>query len=145
MCNPAHQCVVPNDAGDAPIDMPPAALTCADPGIIPIGGGTANGTTAGRPSVLAPACGGFVMNGREAVHRITVAAGDRVVVALTGLRKAYVITPCLTATTACINNTFATDGNPISVTAVAAGDLFIVVDDENPANAGPFGLTLTVN
>jgi hypothetical protein len=134
---------VPDDAGvDAAVDAPEAALTCADPGVI-AGSGTVAGTTVGRPSNLAAMCGGFVMNGREAVYRIDLVAGDQLLVAITGARKAYVIAACVTPPPACLGNLRAVDGNPISVMP-AAGPSFVVVDDENPAAEGTYSLTLTV-
>jgi hypothetical protein len=89
-------------------------------------------------------CDGFVMNGREAVYRIDLVAGDQLLVAITGARKAYVIAQCVMPAPACLGNTLATDGNPISVSP-AAGPSFVVVDDENPAADGLYELTLTRN
>jgi len=138
---------VSGDAGasDAPdaSDPPMAALTCADPGTLASPGGTAMGSTDGKPMNLSSMCGGFVMNGREAVYRIELVAGDSLLVAVTGSRKAYVIAQCVTPAPACLGNTLATDGNPISVTP-AAGPSFVIVDDENPANTGAYTLTVTV-
>jgi hypothetical protein len=133
---------------DAAIDTPDArepALTCADPGVIASAGGTASGTTTARPAQLSSMCDGFVMNGREAVYRIDLAAGDQLLVTITSsARKAYVIAQCVTPAPACLGNTLATDGNPISVTP-AAGPSFVIVDDENPAADGLYELTLTRN
>jgi len=126
--------------GDARIPAP----TCADPGIVTSPGGTETGTTANHPMNLSSMCGGFVMNGREAVYRIDLVAGDSLLVAITGARKAYVIAQCVTPAPACLGNALATDGNPLSVTP-AAGPSFVIVDDENPANDGTYTLTLTVN
>ncbi len=136
------------DASDAPpdvaIDAMPAALTCVDPGIIAMTGGSASGTTVGRTSTISASCNGSVMNGNDAVYRITAAAGDMYLVGITGV-KAYVIMPCSLspATPACIGNTAASPGNPISVTATAAGQYFIVVDHENPATSAAYTLTVT--
>lgn len=138
----AGMCVVPGEV-DAAIDAPAPALTCADPGVIASPGGTAMGSTDGKPMTLSSMCGGFIMNGREAVYRIELVAGDSLLVAIAGSRKAYVIAQCVTPAPACLGNTLATDGNPISVTP-AAGPSFVIVDDENPANAGAYTLTLTV-
>lgn len=133
---------------DAPADSPPPdtrmpALTCADPGVL-ASGDTATGDTTGKPMQLASMCGGFVMNGREAVYKIAIAAGQDLLVSITGTRKAYVIAACSVPAPACLGNALAVDGNPLSVTP-ATGDAFVVVDDENPANAGPYTLTLTAN
>lgn len=133
------------DVGDAPIDGPPPALTCADPGLVPAAGGTAMGTTAGRSSTISASCGGFVMNGSDAVYRLTsAAAGDMYLIAITGV-KAYVIAPCspTPATPTCLGNALATPGNPISITTTFAGQHYIVVDHESPATSGAYTLTVT--
>jgi hypothetical protein len=137
----------PGDASDAPIDAAdamPAALTCVDPGVIAMTGGTATGTTVGRTSTVSSMCGGSVMNGNDAVYRVTAGAGDMYLVSITGV-KAYVIIPCsiAPATPACIGNVAASPGNPISFTATAAGQHFIVVDHENPATSAAYTLTVT--
>jgi hypothetical protein len=148
-CNASDICVAAIDAGldadaDAAIDAREVALTCADPGEIPSAGGTVMGTTVDRNAVVSPLCGGFVMNGREAVYRITLAAGDQLLVSIMGDRKAYVIAQCVNPAPACLGNMFATQGSPISVTP-AAGESFVIVDDENPAFASEYTLTLGVN
>lgn len=153
-CNADRRCVMPGDAAlddapvdamvDAMIDAMPAALTCVDPGVIAMTGGTASGTTAGRSSTVSASCGGSVMNGNDAVYRVTAQAGDQYLISITGV-KAYVIIPCSLspATPTCIGNAAATPGNPISVTASVAGQHFIVVDHENPATSGAYTLTVT--
>ncbi len=134
----------PGDGADA-TDGPMAALTCADPGIVGSTGGMVSGTTTNHPMNLSGTCGGFVMNGREAVYRIDLVAGDSLLVSISNsARKAYVIASCVTPAPACLGNTLATEGNPISVMP-AAGPSFVVVDDENPSLDGPYTLTLTVN
>jgi hypothetical protein len=146
----ANVCVAgdPGDAGSADaldaLDARLAALTCADPGIVAAAGGQELGTTVGRGSTVSSMCGGFVMNGKDAVYTITLAAGDQLLVDIAGGRKAYVIATCVSPAPACLGNMFATAGNPISVTP-AAGASFIIVDDENPANESTYTLTLTVN
>lgn len=143
----ANTCVAdsPTDAAiDTPADARVPAFNCADPAIIASPGGSISGDTTGKPMQLSSMCGGFVMNGREAVHRIDLAAGDQLLVAITGARKAYVIAACTVPAPACLGNTRAVENNPISVTP-AAGPSFVIVDDENPASAGPYTLTLTVN
>lgn len=146
----ANSCVAEVPA-DAPTDSPPdvapdtrmPAFTCADPGVL-ASGDTPTGDTTGKPTQLSSLCGGFVMNGREAVYRIAITAGQDLLVSITGARKAYVIGACVVPAPACLGNTLAVDGNPISVTP-AAGDAFVIVDDENPANAGAYTLTVTTN
>jgi hypothetical protein len=141
----ANACVseVPTDGPVDTVDAREPALTCADPGVIASAGGTAIATTIDHPTQLSSMCDGFVMNGREAVYRIELAAGDQLLVSITGARKAYVIAQCVTPAPACLGNSLATAGNPIAVTP-AAGPSFVIVDDENPAAAGEFTLTLTV-
>jgi len=142
----ANTCVAPpadaadDAATDAPPDTPTHALTCADPGEL-VKSQPVAGDTTGKPMQLSSMCGGFVMNGREAVYRIAVTAGDSLLVSITGARKAYVIAACTVPAPACLGNALAVEGNPLSVTP-AAGDAFLVVDDENPANAGPYTLTI---
>ena len=130
---------------DAMIDARLAALTCADPGPVPAAGSTEMGTTAGRTSTISSSCGGFVMNGADAVYRLTVAAaGDMYLIGITGV-KAYVIAPCSTtpATPVCLGNAFASSGNPVAITAAFAGQHYIVVDHESPATSGAYTLTVT--
>jgi hypothetical protein len=146
VCNAAKVCVAPGDGGvDAPgPDARIAAATCADPMPFPATGGTFTGTTAGRQNLVTASCAGFVMNGLDAVYRIDTAAGDHLLVTITGGLQAYVITPCTAApaTPACVGNAVASAGNPIDVTT-AAGPQFIVVDDANPATSGPYTLSVT--
>ena len=136
------------DAPDAPTDVPidtmPPALTCVDPGVISMTGGTASGTTVGRASTISAICNGSVMNGNDAVYRISAAAGDMFLVSITGV-KAYAIAPCAAspAMPTCIGNTAAAPSNPISFTAPTAGPYFIVVDHENPATSAAYTLTVT--
>jgi len=151
-CSTDKRCVSPS-AIDAPlgdvvtdmmIDGRMAALTCVDPGVVAPTGGTEMGTTAGRTSTISAMCGGFVMNGNDAVYRVTAAAGDMYLVGITGMR-AYVIAPCSAApaTPSCLGNMFAMQGNPIAFTAAFAGQHFIVVDHENVATSGAYTLTVT--
>ena len=147
-----QRCIKPSaidaPAGDAPIDMMidgrVPAFTCADPGVVLPPGGTETGTTAGRSSTISAMCGGFVMNGADAVYRVTAAAGDMYLIGITGVR-AYVIAPCSAspATPTCLGNAFASAGNPIAITAAFAGHHFIVVDHETPATTGAYTLTVT--
>ncbi|MBL0216604.1 MAG: hypothetical protein IPQ07_22320 [Myxococcales bacterium] len=135
------------DASDGPVDAIDArlaALTCADPGVVAATGGSEPGTTAGRTSTISSSCGGFVMNGADAVYRLTAALGDSYLIGITGV-KAYVIAPCSVspATPVCLGNTFASPGNPISITTTFAGQHFIVVDHENAATTGAYTLTVT--
>lgn len=144
-----NACVVPDDGGpvdaiDAPdIDARIPAFTCADPGILPSAGGSAEGDTSTRMALVSSLCGGFVMNGKDAVYRIDLEASDRILISVTG-RRAYVIRQCTTPAPACFGNVFAAEGVPIQLMP-GAGPAFIVVDDEVAASAGPYTLTVTQN
>lgn len=132
----------PIDAGaDAAHDSHVAALTCADPGEA----GSASGTTAGRNNTISASCGGFVMNGPDAVYRVIANAGQHVMVTVTG-RQAYVIAPCTPApqTPSCLGNSLASAGSPISVVAAATGPQFVIVDDSNAAGSGAYTLDVSV-
>src|SRR5262249_7617388 len=103
-------CVDPriDAAVDAPPDVPdakPALLTCTEPGPFPATGGTATGSTATRTSMMSSMCGGFVMNGPDAVYRIDVGAGAHINLSIDNL-NAYVIVPCTPSpgTPMCIGN-----------------------------------------
>jgi hypothetical protein len=130
---------------DASIDARAAGLTCADPGAAV---GSVPGTTVGRTSTISSLCGGLVMNGPDAVYRVSASAGQTIHVSITGSYavKAYVIAPCVIAPTtpACLGNVAAIAGVPLAVPAPTTGDYFVVVDDENPALSGTYDLTVTV-
>ncbi len=133
---------------DASPDGPPAnALTCVDPGPIAAGGGTFSGATLNRSNFVTATCGGFVMNGRDAVYRVTnTTVGDHILVSITGV-KAYVLAPCAAtpAIPTCLGNSFASPGNPISVTTTFVGPHFIVVDHETAGLGAAYSLMVTVN
>lgn len=151
----AGECIPPTrDAAidgpvDVPTDVPTAALNCVDPGSLGTTGGTAMGSTATRASTIAAMCNGFVMNGPDAVYLVTPGAGAQIQVSISGSYpvNAYVIAPCQVspATPACLTNSFASAGNPITVTTSFAGQHFVVVDGPNPAQSGDYTLTVTVN
>jgi hypothetical protein len=127
---------------DAPMN---AALNCADPGVFPTTGGQAMATTMGATSKMSSLCGGLVQNGPDRVYRITMNGSNMLRVTVDGGRKAYVLASCMETpnTQACVGNVRATMGNPITVTP-AAGQAFVVVDDENAAASGAYTLTLTI-
>lgn len=129
---------------EMPPEGPPPALTCADPGIIPSTGGTANGTTAGGTSKMSSLCSGTQHLGADRVYKIMM-NGQQLRVSITGMRKAYVILACTESpnTPNCLGATRATEGNPIVVTT-AVGPAFIVVDDDIAAAQGTYSITLTV-
>ena len=144
----ADVCVTSVDAAlldsTTAIDARIAAATCADPMPFPAAGGTLSGDTGARVNTVTASCGGFVMNGKDAVYRIDTTAGDHLLVSLTGTLQAYVIAPCAAApaTPTCLGNTVASAGNPIDV-ATTGGAQFIIVDDANPATSGVYALTVT--
>lgn len=141
-------CVTPPDAAvddahnDAP-DAREAALTCADPGVLTSGRGAA-GNTQGRPATVASQCAGFIMNGRDAVYRITVPAGDQLRVEITGNLRAYVIAQCISPAPACVGNVAAVNMVPINVSP-PAGDAFVIVDHEFASTVGAYTVTATTN
>jgi hypothetical protein len=148
-CVARRQDAATDGVDDAAIDARVAALTCADAGVLMSSGDSATGTTAGRSSTISAMCGGFVMNGADAVYRISTAASDQLLVSISGsfAASAYVIAPCSVspATPACLTNTAATAGNPVAVTTATAGAYFVIVDATNAAQAGDYTLTVTVN
>ncbi|MDB4958938.1 MAG: hypothetical protein JWO36_6507 [Myxococcales bacterium] len=157
VCNAAKQCVAPIDASvpdadDAMIDARIPAFTCADPGIVTGTGGTFMGsTTAPQPDTSSSLCSGAVMNGRDAIYRVAITAGQHLLVSISTSSgtypvNAYVIASCTVApnTPACEGAVAAASGNPINLTP-AAGQHFIVVDNPNPSLSGPYALTVTVN
>ncbi len=151
-CTAEHECTsMPIDARvDVPRDTPDdghtgAALTCADPGVLPAGGGSASGSTVSQMNLVSASCGGFVMNGRDAVYRVSANAGQHVMVTVTGL-DAYVIAPCVQTpqTPACLGNVLATPGNPISPTVAVSGSQYVVVDDSNAATSGSYSIDVMI-
>jgi hypothetical protein len=152
VCHADRRCGAPidaaaDDAADASlIDARLEALTCADPGLFAATGGTRSGTTVLRTSMMSSLCGGSVMNGPDAVFKIVLPAASSLRVDITGGRKAYVIGTCVPSpsTPACIGNSRAAAGSPLTLAPVG-GPAFVVVDDENAAASSTFALTLTVN
>jgi len=130
---------------DMAIDAPPAALTCADPGLFATNGGVAMGTTNGTTSKMASSCGGFVHNGPDRVYRISMNGANQLRVTIDGGRKAYVLASCIEspATPICLGNARATMGNPILVQP-AAGFAYVVVDDELATAMSTYTLTLAI-
>ena len=148
----AKECVVPADAGagsDAHADARMPALTCADPGLFPAGGGTTSGATAPSRNTIDGMCGGTVLNGDDAVYRVTTTAGDHVRVSISGSgfpAAAYVIAPCQPSPNvpACEGNMLATASTPIDVTPASTGAHYVVVDAVNPTDHGTYTLTVSV-
>jgi hypothetical protein len=133
-----------------PPDMRMPDLTCGDPGIVNAAGGTVMGTTVGGSSKMSSLCGGIVNNGFDRVYRINMNGTNMLRVAIdAGARKAYVLTmsSCIESpsTPACIGNTRASMGSPLTITPLA-GPAWVVVDDETAGagGAGTYTMTLTV-
>jgi len=152
-CNAAKQCVKPSTTIDggradgAAADARPAALTCADPGVVPAAGAIENGTTVGRSNTVSATCGGLVFNGPDAVYRFDAAsAGVALTISIVAsyAANAYVIAPCALApaTPACIENAVAAPAAPLAFSAPAAGPYFIVVDGVDAALDGAYTLTI---
>jgi hypothetical protein len=136
--------MIPIDMSGAemPPEGPPPSLTCADPGVFPATGGSDSGTTAGTTSKMSSTCGGFVNNGPDRVYKITMNGTNMLRVHIdAGDRKAYVLAGpnCIVSpsTPACIGGVRAQIGNPITLQP-AAGDVFIVVDDELAGGSGTY-------
>ncbi len=89
-------------------------------------------------------CGGFVMNGADHAYRILLAAGDQILIEITGVR-AYLLAGCTVSPTTpiCAGNGFASAGAPIAFTAPVGGFFYIVVDHEAPATQAAYTLTVT--
>ena len=154
LCNAAKLCVAPGDAGAgsdaARGDAHMAALTCADPGLLPAAGGTVNGSTATHANNVTGMCGGSVLNGFDAVYRIaTTASADHVHVTIAGSggfpAVAYLIAPCQAKPNvpACEGNMLATSTTAIDLTPFV-GDHFVVVDAVSPTDSGAYTLTVSV-
>jgi len=151
-CNAAKQCVMPGtiDAArgsDGGSDARLAALTCADPGVVPAAGATETGTTVGRSNTVSAMCGGLVFNGPDAIYRFDAAsAGTALTISIAAsyAANAYVIAPCTLepATPACVGNAVAAPAAPLAFSAPAAGAYFIVVDGVEAALDGAYTLTI---
>jgi hypothetical protein len=130
-----------------PPEGPPPALTCADPGVFPATGGTVMATTVGGTSKMSSLCTGLVHNGPDRVYQIMMNGAQSLRVSVEGGRKGYVLLmPCIESpnTPMCFGAARATAGNPITVTPMAAGPVFVVVDDELAGASSTYTLTLTV-
>lgn len=130
---------------DAPSQM--AALTCADPGTF-IADSTVTGTTDDHSNLLMTSCNGTVMNGNETVYKIAGTMSHQVTLTPHSTAypvAAYVISPCTPGFPSCLDNVFATDTAPATVTFQATTDYFIVVDGINPAQHGAYTLTISLN
>jgi hypothetical protein len=130
---------------DVPMQM--AALTCADPGAF-VADNTITGNTMDRTNTLSTTCNGTVMNGRDAVYKISGTAGQQLTITPHSTAypvAAYLIAPCTPGFPTCISNMFATDTAPVTIALGSLGDYFIVVDGINPTQFGAYTLTVTLN
>lgn len=137
------------DSRDAQ-DARQQALTCNDPGIIPMTGGTVTGTTANRPlgNSITTTCNGSMMLGYDAVYRLdNVGAGMQVNVSISAMgwtgAAAYIIQPCATNTN-CIGNIYAQPNASVNITTVAAGVPYVVVDSTLSGTNGQYTLSVSV-
>lgn len=152
VCSDKQVCVASGDAGtDASIDALPdarqAALTCADPGLLPATGGSDANTTSGRTPKVSSQCNGTVMTAADAVYKIEPGAGTQMLVDVSTSDSGFAVTAYVTTScpsSACLTNAYATPGNPISITALA-GPHYIVVDSGLSAASGPYMLAVTTN
>jgi hypothetical protein len=147
-------CIEPRKdaAADAPPDdvMPDArqaALTCNDPGLLPVTGGSKAGNTATNGlNLVSPQCGAAVMNGLDDVYRIELPAGTQVLLSVSTTTAyqvaAYMVAPCSAST--CMSSTYATPNNPATITTTTATPQFIVVDSVFAGAGGSYQLEVTV-
>lgn len=145
VCRPLADAAI-HTPDDAMIDARVAALNCADPGVLGQASGAVTGSTSSRLDTVQAMCDGSVMFGRDAVYRVDVDAGAMILVDIAGTQRAYVITACSTppASPMCVGGSSARAGNPINITASAAGPHFIVVDHPTVNVGGDYELTVTV-
>lgn len=141
----------PMDAAvDMPIDDvlrdgPSHALTCADPERLPNSTSMRDGTTTNHPGQIQPLCKGSMMLGLEAVYSIDPGQGRNMLVSIETSTMsysvvAYVVMPC--TANACIENKYATPGNPINITTLA-GTHYIVVDSNIAGANGTYTLNVS--
>ncbi len=151
-CSDSKVCIAGDDAGldassDAMSDARQAALTCADPGLLPATGGSDVNTTSGKSPKVSAQCNGTVMTAADTVYKIEPGAGKQMLVGITTTDSGFSVTAYVTTTcpsSACLTNAYATPGNPISITALA-GPHYIVVDSGLSAASGPYTLDVSVN
>jgi hypothetical protein len=137
--------------GDAIADTMPdgmqPALTCVQPGIL-TSGIAVTGSTTGRQNNMVSFCSSSQQTAVDAVYKITTTAPNKqLVVAVSNTTlSAYVLNACMQMpnTPACLGGTVATSGNPISVTAAAAADYWIVVDSSLAAANGMYTLQVDI-
>lgn len=154
VCNAAETCVDPGapDAAPpfdaAPPDAELAALTCADPGLIPRGETVFDGTTIGGVNHVSGSCAAAIYNGPDDIYRATALAGDNLEVQITGEStvRAYVVTECVPnpQTPACSGGMVAQDGFALTLTNLPAGDVYVLVDEVNPAGGTDYQLTVNL-
>jgi hypothetical protein len=117
--------------------------TCADAYVVPAGGGTFQGTTAGYAADYGTtqssgSCTNFTQTGRDAVYRIDLAAGEQVTAALSATWDAalYLISNCANSAGTCVAGQ--DDGNPESISYTnstgSAATYYLVVDAWRPSD-----------
>lgn len=143
----AEVCVDPSRPDAAPFDAPPSARTCADPE--PLAGGapvTVAGDTTGGTNHVSAMCGGGILNAPDEVFHLLAEPGDDLDVSIAGdaIIEAYVVSSCVAppSTPPCSGGATATVGNPIALTGLPAGDVFVVVDGDSAALGGSYELTV---
>ncbi len=160
-CGPDRVCRAPladdaaPDAPDAALDAPDAAappdaapaLACGDPGDFARGAPRVfTGDTTGALDHVASLCGGLVHSSVDHVYRATAQAGDALDVAIGGDPdgRAYAVLLCDAppATPACLGDATARPGDPLALTGLPAGDVYVVVDSAAVALSGPYTLTV---
>lgn len=143
----AEVCVDPALADAGAPDAPPAARTCADPETLGSGAPvTVSGDTTGGTNHVSAMCGGGVLNAADEVFHLLAQAGEDLDVAITGdaILEAYVVSSCVAppTTPSCLGGATASAGNPIVLTNLPTGDLFVVVDSDSAALGGSYELTV---
>lgn len=126
--------------------------TCADAYRVPSTGGTFRGTTTGYgadvgTTVRAGSCTGWEQAGADALYRVELAAGQRLVASLNTAWDAalYLVSDCAQSATTCVAGQ--DNGNPESLdfTASTAGTYFLVVDSwrAGASNVGNYTLSIS--
>lgn len=137
-----------NDTCATAIDLTAAALM--------VGGATVAGTTIGYVDDLQPpaACtDDFLLDGADAVYRVTATAGQTISATVTPANwdtSIYILSSCSTpiSAAACLAGADAIAGNgveSVSTTVAGPGTFYVVVDGWNPGVEGDYSLQVTLN
>ncbi len=124
--------------------------TCAQPVVIPQGGGSFQSTTAGLANDYDPptSCTGYAASGPDQAYQITLAAGDVVEVlaefdaAVDG--SVYAVTNCGNLSSCVAGADAALTGEPelLRFVAQTAGPHYVIVDAYDANESGPHDLTV---